>query len=228
MSQVKDYCSICGIRSDSVCGVLDFSRELPELSQHIHTKIYAAGDVIISDSAPLFFMGIILSGMVKLVKPTNDGQNCVVGLLFPSDFLGRPDTKTMPYFAIASEEVRICYADVKEYNKIFEKFPHLQKKYLQITTASLDLSHDWQLLLARKSAREKIISLIQLFYQKRHCKPNIYIALSRIEIADFLGLSPETVSRQLSILKQENHIAINGHHEIVILNHNFFYNPISA
>ncbi len=224
MSHTKDYCSICGIRGDSVCGVLDFTRELPELSQHIHTKTYAAGDVIITDSAPLFFMGIILSGMVKLVKPTNDGQNCMVALLFPSDFLGRPDSKTMPYYAIACEEVRICYADVKEYNKIFDKFPHLQKKYLQITTANLDLSHEWQVLLARETAREKVISFIQLFYKKRHCKPNIYIALSRMEIADFLGLSPETVSRQLSILKQENHIAINGHHEITILNPDFFIN----
>ncbi len=108
--------------------------------------------------------------------------------------------------------------------KEIDGFEH---RLFQNTLDELDSAREWMLLLGRKSAGEKVASFLLMVSRRMEsigCKgsedpdrPRFNLPLSRAEIADFLGLTIETVSRQISRLKVDKIIALEGNRTISIL-----------
>jgi len=185
-----------------------------------------AGEVILSpldESPPL---ANILSGVVKLTNGLSDGRSQIVGLQFASDFLGRPFKKTCTYVAEAVTEVQLCSYPRAEFEAASHRHPDLQDNLLKHTLDELDAAREWMLLLGRKSAREKIASFLLLLGRRSKedgCGTvgdmnfvSISLPLTRSDIADFLGLTTETVSRQLSKLKNDGLISLEGGKVVII------------
>ncbi len=91
-------------------------------------------------------------------------------------------------------------------------------------TDELDAAREWMLLLGRKTAREKIASLIAII-ARRHASLHLRLPgsgmvvdlpLTREEMADYLGLTLETVSRQMSALKKDGVIRLEGNRHVII------------
>jgi CRP/FNR family transcriptional regulator len=102
--------------------------------------------------------------------------------------------------------------------------PHIAQRLLQMTLDELDAAREWMLLLGRKTAREKIASLIAII-ARRDTSLNarqaggameVDLPLTREEMADYLGLTLETVSRQISALKKEGVINLEGKRHVTI------------
>jgi CRP/FNR family transcriptional regulator len=168
----------------------------------------------------------IVSGVVKLTKTLEDGRQHIIGLLFASDFLGRAFRKDNPYFAEAATEVELCVFPASGFEKLLSEHPGLEHRLFQYTLTELDACQEWMLLLARKKAEERVASFL-LMIAKR--VPNIggihsprseeirfQLPLSRSEISDCLGLTIETVSRQMTRLKTKGVIELINYREIVI------------
>lgn len=200
-------CLTCGVRKNAICRVLDVNRELPEMARIVRHRTYGPGQVIMSDEDPVSFLGTVLEGTVKLEKVMADGRKQILGLLFPSDFLGRAHARQSPYFAVALEPVKLCYAEAASFHRLLETFPKLETSLFERTLDALDHSREWMLLLGRKTARERVASILCLLAERRMGEAEgdgpltCPIPLTRGDIAEFLGLTTETVSRQFGVLK---------------------------
>jgi CRP/FNR family transcriptional regulator, anaerobic regulatory protein len=197
-------CLDCAVRDKALCQALS-PEDLAKLNRLAYRKRYSAGQVISALSASEAWCANILAGVVKLTKSLPDGRQQIVGLLFPSDFLGRPFKTSSPYAAEAATDVSLCY-NRKHFEGLLAEQPGLKQLLLERTLDPVDASHEW--MLDAKSAKERVAALLVRI--ARRLAPDagtvqppltIELPLSRAEIADYLGLRLETVSRQLNRLE---------------------------
>ncbi len=184
--------------------------QLSRLSEISHRKKYSVGQVIMSDQEPVTFFANIISGTIKLTKTIADGRQQIVGLLFPPDFLGRAFSRNNPYFAEAASDVEVCMFPNEAFERLIDVYPDLKHRLFERTLDELDAAREWMLLLGRKTAEEKVASFLLLLARRSlvvacpNEKPSLTrfeLPLRRADMADYLGLTIETVSRQLTRLK---------------------------
>ena len=217
-------CDSCSIRHRSVCGALTPS-EIERLSTIAHLKILPPGHVILRDNEEAGYFANIISGVVKLTKSLGDGRQQIVGLQFATDFLGRPFRSISPYHAEAVTDVQLCTYEKSQFERIAKQFRDLEHRLFEHTLDELDAAQEWMLLLGRKTAEEKVASFIIMVARRMQTmgcddrtegQMRFELPLARAEIADFLGLTIETVSRQFTRLKVEKLISLEGSRTIVI------------
>jgi CRP/FNR family transcriptional regulator, anaerobic regulatory protein len=207
-------CQRCVVRKLAVCGAMS-DEQLNCLNEIAHYKKYAAGQTIISSDQPVTLFANIVSGTIKLTKVTADGREQIVGLLFASDFLGRTFGRTNRYFAMAATDVELCIFPSDAFERLIATFPDLKQCLFERTLDDLDAARDWMLLLGRKSAAERVASFLLLLARRFARSPQqagaeFDMPLKRADMADYLGLTVETVSRQMTRLKATGIIEIKG------------------
>jgi CRP/FNR family transcriptional regulator len=107
-----------------------------------------------------------------------------------------------------------------------KRYPGLEHRLFENTLDELDSAREWMLLLGRKTAQEKVASLLVMIAQRA---PNVgcshtpemnfasfTLPLTRSDIADYLGLTLETVSRQITKLKSASIIELIDNREIIV------------
>ena len=194
--------------------------EITKLAQISRRKLYGTGDTIISDAEPIDFFGTIVSGTVMLAKAMPDGRHQIVGLQFAPDFVGRAYGRNNTYSAEAATDVELCMFPKPAFERLTEEFPGLQHRLFEFTLDELDAAREWMLLLGRKTAAEKVASFLLMMARRNlmlgcsHTpQPDMArfeLPLTRAGIADYLGLTIETVSRQLTSLKTANAIRLGA------------------
>lgn len=167
----------------------------------------------------------IMSGVVKLSKLMADGRQQIVALQFAPDLVGRPFDDQNKTTVEAATEVRLCSFSTKVLEDLIAQSPDLEHRLHQQNLRELDEARDLLLALGRKSASERVASFI--YFIARHIDPEaaaghavmkFQIPLKRSDIADFLGLTLETVSRQMTKLRQAGIIEIVDRRSIEITN----------
>ena len=209
-------CTSCPIGHRAVCAKCE-SEELAELNRIKIYKTFAAGQVIAIRGEELDMVASIVSGTATLTRSINDGRTQMIGLLLPSDFIGRPGRETAPYDITAVTDVTLCCFRKRPFERLLQDMPHVQERLLEMSLDELDAARDWMLLLGRKTARERIASLLSLIMKRArlplHLREEgcqIELPITRETMANFLGLTIETVSRQLTGLAREGIIVIEG------------------
>ena len=192
--------------------------QVKKLAQIAHRKKVSAGQTIISDEEPVDFFANVISGAIKLTKTLPDGRQQIVGLLFAPDFLGRAYSKNNPYTAEAATDVEICTFPNAAFERLVGEYPGLQQRLFQHTLDELDAARDWMLLLGRKGAVERLAIFLLDMEARTQGHGVVDLPMSRIDIADYLGVTFETVSRSLTQLERDNVIAIPSTREVRILN----------
>jgi CRP/FNR family transcriptional regulator len=140
----------------------------------------------------------------------------MVGLLLPSDFLGRPGRNRAPFDVTAISNLTLCCFRRRPFEEMMAVTPHVADRLLDMTLDELDAARDWMMVLGRKGARERIASLLCILAHREAALGNragagpllIDIPLTRELMADCLGLTLETVSRQMSALKADGVIEL--------------------
>ena len=217
----SENCNRCPIRHRAVCSRCDAS-ELIILESMKSYQTFSAGEVIMWRGDPLKFVASVVAGVVNLSKTLEDGRTQMVGLLLPSDFIGRPGRTHVEFDVTATTDVTLCRFERGPFEKLIEETPHLAQRLLEIALDELDAARDWMILLGRKSAREKIATFLKLLARRGDLNDGIGqvaldLPMTREQIANFLGLTLETVSRQLNALKQEGVLAFSNRKELTIL-----------
>ena len=225
LPEVLLRCDHCPVRHQAVCGAMD-DDQIRKLAQIAHRKKIPAGQTIISDEEPVDFFANVISGAIKLTKTLPDGRQQIVGLLFPPDFLGRAYSHNNPYTAEAATDVEICAFPNSAFERLVAEYPEFQSRLFQHTLDELDAAREWMLLLGRKTAEEKVASFLLMLARRsmvtgcQHKGPPgvaaFELPLTRSDVADYLGLTIETVSRQLTRLKTSNIIRLSSNRLIMV------------
>ncbi len=216
-------CSQCPIRHRAVCAKCD-DEELGELEDIKFYRTYEAGQTIAWAGDELTFVASVVRGVAKLGKTFEDGRIQMLGLLLPSDFIGRPGREESAYDVTAVKDVTLCCFRRKPFETMLRDSPHLAERLLEMTLDELDAAREWMLILGRKTAREKIASLLAIIARREHAAPfsatdpyiTLELPLTREAMSDYLGLTLETVSRQMSALRQDGIIQLEGKRRIIV------------
>ncbi len=209
LKQDHSRCTECPIRHRAVCAYCE-PEDLRELDEIKSYRRFQAGETIVWAGEKMAIVGTVVSGVATLSRTLSDGRRQMVGLLLPSDFIGRPGREIAPYDVVAAHEVMICQFHKSHFETIVGTTPALERRLLEMTLDELDAAREWMLLLGRKTAREKIASLMviigrrhaMLTHQSVRDGLTFALPITREAMADYLGLTIETVSRQISALKK--------------------------
>ena len=217
-SPMPALCQGCESRH-GFCRALTAEQRL-SLSRYTRRVHYPAGTELLADAAPITSYGNVLSGVVKLSKVLEDGRQQVVGLQFAPDLLGRLFASESRVTAEAASDVDLCMVPRSALEALLRENPALEHAIMLQTLRELDEARDWMVTLGRKTAAEKVASFLYLIAS--HSDPvrsevtSFDLPLSRADIADFLGLTVETVSRQLSKLKADGVIEIETYRHVSV------------
>jgi len=216
-------CGDCPIRHRAVCARCE-TDELARLEEIKYYRSYEAGQTIVWAGDPMDFVGSVVSGIATLTQTMEDGRRQMVGLLLPSDFVGRPGRAVAGYDVVAVSDLVMCCFRAKPFESMMRQTPHIGQRLLEMTLDELDAAREWMLVLGRKSAREKIASLISIIarrdaaltMRKSQGRVSVDLPLTREAMSEYLGLTLETVSRQISALKKDGVIELQGKRHIII------------
>ena len=125
---------------------------------------------------------------------------------------------------MAVSDVTLCCFRRGPFEQLMVSTPHVAERLLAMSLDELDAAREWMLILGRKTAREKIASLFTIIARREAsaaASPSkgatiIDLALTREAMADYLGLTLETVSRQISALKSDGTIVLEGKRRVLV------------
>lgn len=214
-------CVDCPIRHRAVCARCD-ADELELLEDIKYYRSFTAGQTIMWAGDRMDFVASVVSGVASLTQTMEDGRTQMVGLLLPSDFVGRPGRELATYTVTATSDLVMCCFRRKPFEQMINSTPHIAHRLLEMTLDELDAAREWMLVLGRKTAREKIASLLAIIARRdavlaKNSEMNSLafdLPLTREAMSDYLGLTLETVSRQVSALKKDGVIVLEGKRRI--------------
>ena len=219
-------CDTCVVRNRAICAALD-SQELELLSAIGRRKTLEEGESLIWEGEESVLVANVIEGILKLSTGTEDGREQIVGVVYPSDFIGRPFGATSRHSVTALTDARVCVFARADFDRFAGEHPKLEHKLLQRTLGELDRTRSWMLLLARKSAEEKVATFL-LDMSERLVEPGcdvpneqpldrFELPFSRQQVGDILGLTIETVSRQMTKLKRDGVIDLPTRRAVEVL-----------
>lgn len=215
-------CAGCPIRHRAVCSLCE-ADELAKLEKIKFYKTFDAGQTIAIRGDDMGTVSSVVTGTASLTRTMEDGRMQMIGLLFPSDFIGRPGRAEYPYDVTAITETTLCCFKRGPFEKMMAETPHLIERLMEMSLDELDVARDWMLLLGRKTAREKVASFLRLVTKRKTIhivdglkRVDLILPITREMMATYLGLTIETVSRQMAGLRKDGIIATDGQKHVVI------------
>lgn len=218
-------CDTCLVRNRAICASLD-NEEIRALNAIGRRTTLGPGESLLWEGDDSILVANVIEGVLKLTTGTEDGREQIVGVAFPSDFIGRPFGATTPHTVTALTDARVCVFGRSDFDNFAHDHPALEHKLLQRTLTELDRTRRWMLLLGRKNAEEKIASFL-LEMSERLVDPgcetpsdetldSFDLPFSRQQVADILGLTIETVSRQFTRLKKDGILDLPSRRAVII------------
>lgn len=207
----ENGCADCTVRLISVCSVLALAEleELEVLSQHLTLD---KGHSLFGQGEPASSVFNVTEGVLRLTRLLPDGRRQVMGFALPGYFLGLALQKRYSVSAEALGPVTTCRFGRQDFADVVEAKPHLLKILHERAGYELTLAQDQMLLLGRRTAEEKVaaflLTLRDRFAHTGHSSATVELPMGRQDMADYLGLTIETVSRMLSRLDRAHSILL--------------------
>jgi CRP/FNR family transcriptional regulator len=211
-------------------------RKVPIFSELDHQKInklnslvkqrnFKNGELIYLEGEIGKNIYIIESGLVKLYRSNEEGNQYILRLLKEGDFFGELvlfKEEELSSSAEAVGDCTICMLPKDELEKLIKSSPELSYKLLSAISSRLNKTENKLQSLALEDAKEKTMRLLlELAKESGIKKENgilINLPLSRDGLANLIGTTQETLSRKLSELQQEKIISLQGQKKILIKN----------
>jgi len=213
-------CFGCPVRDHAVCNALR-NDDLALFRRTGSRRVLSPGDALCWEGDPAACTFSVTRGVMRLSKMLSDGRRQIAGFAFPGDFLGVTMDDEHPFTIEA-----VCNAEVCQFPRMrFEAFtadrPELEKRLYTAAASELTAMREQLMLLGRKTAAERLASfvlqMVRRTPQAQGEPPRASLPMSRMDIADYLGLRIETVSRELAALKSKRLVRMTGVHELQVL-----------
>jgi CRP-like cAMP-binding protein len=197
-------CELCQAQSEGIFHSLDKSL-LGEVNREKTARLYRRGEIIFQEGAPPLGVYCIHSGLAKLYKMGDGGEPLVIRLLVAGQIVGyRPMLSNEPYAATAEavEDSVVCIIPSETLRRVLGKSKSLAFEMMARLSRELRVSEDQALSLAQSPARRRaaqlLISLHETLGRSKATHEVPVAVLQRKEMAQMIGVTPETFSRILS------------------------------
>lgn len=213
-------CDTCGARAFSVCASIDDENlaRLDSLAEHL---TLTPGEVLIREGDPANHVFNITGGSIRVYRLLADGRRQITGFLFAGDFLGLATGERYAFSAEAIEAGSACRFRKPDYRSLILETPALETLLLDRAHHELAAAQAQMLLLGRKTAIERVSTFLRDLPGADPMRPpptgRVHLPMTRAEMADYLGLTIETVSRVLTRLKTEGVIRLISLTEVEIV-----------
>ncbi len=213
-------CDLCDVRGSSICADLG-PREFTHVEKTMARRKISRNKTLMVEGEPNDALYIVVDGSFRLLKVLEDGRRQVTGFLFKGDFVGVRSTDESAYTAEALEDSSVCIFPHRYLDEIAIDAPGVKDRLIARGQTEYHKAQDHIVLLGKKTAEERVLSFLQLISKtigaddgpdRRH----VPLPMPRQDIADYLGLRLETLSRTLASLKQDGRILELARHFVVL------------
>ncbi|MCW8308008.1 helix-turn-helix domain-containing protein [Acidiphilium sp. PA] len=217
---VPALCAQCDARHIGLCDALpdDDLHFLASVARQARIE-KGRGFVTEGDPARQFFN--INHGTAKLFKDLPDGRRQITGFAGAGDFIGLAANATYMFGAEALETVQLCSFDRGELRAVFARFPAIERRLLDVASHELIIAQEQMLLLGRKTAVERVASFLDGWgLRVASCQgaaTRLDLPMTRNDLAEYLGLTVETISRALATLRKQGVVAVGADHVISVI-----------
>ena len=220
-SPTPAQCAQCNARHIGMCDVMSDS-DLIVLAHVAQRLVIPTGKIFIEEGDTAKYFYDINRSDARVFKSLSDGRRQITGFIGVGHFLGLAVGGKYAFTAEAINDVHVCRFDRIAIKKVFDEFPALERRLVDVATHELVVAQEQMLLLGRKSALKRTVNFL-IGWAARHehssSEPvNIELPMSRMDLADYLGLTIETVSRSLSQLRRNGLISFVDAHGVTLLN----------
>ncbi|MBD7912352.1 MULTISPECIES: Crp/Fnr family transcriptional regulator [Clostridium] len=198
--------------------------ELVEIVKTINHKEYAKGDVIFSEGDVASTLYFINEGKIKIYKYTKDGKEQILYILSEGDFFGELDLIKPSKYGFNSKAIvdtKICTLSKDEMKDLMVRNPEISIKVLETVGERLSNVENLAQNLATNDVDSRmaylLIDLLEKYGEITDKNVSIMLPLSREDMANYIGVTRETISRKLKKFEDEELIKIEGPKNIIIL-----------
>jgi CRP/FNR family nitrogen fixation transcriptional regulator len=183
---------------------------------------YQRDEEIYPQQGPVEYWFQIVSGAARRYSLRADGRRQIVDLLLPGDFFGFGFRGAHVFTADAiSADTVVRRYRVAQIETLAASDARAARGQFEIIFGAMSRMHSLLMILGRTTAEQKVGAFLLYLHRRLGSRTanRVTLPISRYDIADYLALSVETVSRSLTGLKERGLIALSGPREIGILNH---------
>lgn len=185
------------------------------------STVYVAGRTIFEAGDPARNVYRVAHGVVRAVRLLADGRRCITNFFTEGDFIALAENEEHSYTLEAVTDARLSCYPRRPFNAVLESDPSVGRRLLNLMCSELSATHDRLLLLGRKSAVERIATFLLTMADRMPATEEdddvILLPMTRSDIADYLGLTIETVSRTFAQLLRRKVVALPKPHRVVVL-----------
>ena len=204
---VDHPCFGCEVRHAAACGVLECAElaAMRRLGWTLHLK---TGQPLFHEGDEATRVFTLARGALKIYRLLPDGRRQVTGFMFPGDFLGITMDDEHAFTVEALQDSQLCWFPRGGFGEFAEDHPAMERELYRLAAHELAAAQAQMVLLGRKTAEERLASFFLTLLQRAEkasggTERMFHLPMSRLDIADYLGLTKETVSRVLAVLKNK-------------------------
>lgn len=228
MDQHQCNCDRCShkmcARKVPIFSVLDDKELLQVVNLIIHRE-FIKGEMIVMEDEPFENLIIINQGQVKAFKDNQAGKEQILYIFSEGDFFGESSLlrdQKAAYYVEALERTKVCMIKKSEFRNLIKEYPEIGLKIIDVLSTRIDkLEHTIQSMGTNK-VESRIATVLLEFANKYGSKKGdgieFELPLSREGIANYIGLTRETVSRKMNQLQEEGLIEMIGNKKVRIKN----------
>lgn len=202
------HCGSCGARHLSLCSAVPIE-QVSKLEQHSHLFEFAEGATLFDQGDAPEYIYTVVEGCIRLTTDLPDGRRQVHGFPRPGDYFGLTPQPYYDYAASALVSSRVCKISISGFELMLSEMrPFNQNMHLR-DERMLCSARAHAMALGRKTALERVAGFLLETLQHPaqsavtpQMAAELNLPMTRADIADYLGLTVETVSRSLSQLRR--------------------------
>jgi CRP/FNR family transcriptional regulator, nitrogen fixation regulation protein len=180
---------------------------------------YSRGAEVFGESEPAEYVYQVVEGAVRSYKLLSDGRRQIGAFHLVGDIFGLENGSVHRFTAEAIVDTIVRLARRASLEQVAETDPLVARDLLNMTTSNLEHAENHMLLLGRKTSLERVAAFLLEMDDRLTAAGVIALPMCRRDIADYLGLTLETVSRSLSCLHEKGILGFLGQtqRQIVLL-----------
>lgn len=199
--------------------------EMSQVVSLITRKHYDKGEIIIREGEKLEKLVLISKGQAKAYRYTTDGKEQILYIFNEGEFFGEKNlfkNSNITYNVETLEETHLCMIDKANFQVLLKEYPSIGLKIMEELCNRIEKLENVIENIGTKRVEARVSSVLLEFgekYGKKHSKGIVFdLPLSREGIANYIGLTRETVSRKMNHLQEEGIIEMIGNKKVIILN----------
>lgn len=207
-------CSDCSKIATCLGLGLDGSSSRTVVDLDVRTRVLRKHEKLIHDGEEFRCLYAVRSGAIKTYKTTETGEEQIIDFCLPGDVIGLDAIHSGSFncHAVALDTSSVCALDFSEIERVCEKSTEFRRAFFNRLSASIVRNENFLVTMGTRDAYQRLaaflVSLAEYYASHGYSKVEFVLPMSRADIADYLNLAVETVSRLFSRLQAENCVQI--------------------